>query len=102
MPTKDEVDEFMDKCSFSSEVLNGVAGFRATSQVNGNSIFLPIAGFRIESTVRDYRKGPSFWFWSSSLLEDYPLCAYNLSFRSVYNGGSVDRYWGFPVRPVMD
>lgn len=44
MPTAEEIDELVDKCIWEWTTLDGVAGCKVTSPVNGNSIFLPAAG----------------------------------------------------------
>ena len=43
MPTKDEMQEMVDKCSWEWTQINGVNGYKITGP-NGNSIFLPAAG----------------------------------------------------------
>lgn len=47
-PTADECSELLctDYTTLSIETLNGVKGARITSKINGNSIFLPISGYR--------------------------------------------------------
>jgi hypothetical protein len=76
-----------------------VNGYKVTSKKNGNSIFLPAAGYRDDSSL--YGAGSYGYYWSSSLYADYPNYAYVLLFRS----GGMDwdygyRYYGFSVRPV--
>jgi hypothetical protein len=76
-----------------------VNGYKVTSKKNGNSIFLPAAGYRYGSSLDD--AGSYGDYWSSSLRTDYPSYAYDLYFYSDY----VDWYGsyrciGFTVRPV--
>ena len=80
--------------------LNGKYGRKITSMSNGNSIFLPAAG---------YRSGPSLnyagsygLYWSRSLDTSYNICAYYLYFNSsnIYTLNYVDRCYGQSVRPV--
>ena len=99
MPTRAEQDELRKKCTWKWTTQNGVNGYIVTSKSNGNSIFLPAAGYRCDSPL--YSAGSFGYYWSSSLYTDYPNGAYNLSFDS----NSVDwvyynRNLGFSVRPV--
>jgi hypothetical protein len=76
-----------------------VNGYKVTSKKNGNSIFLPAAGCRHDSSLG--LAGSYGYYWSSSLYTDYPSYACVLSFYSddvVWN--DYYRYIGFTVRPV--
>lgn len=44
MPSQADIQELLSNCSWTSETINGVAGYRVTS-TNGNSIFLPDGSF---------------------------------------------------------
>ena len=99
MPTKAEQDELREQCIWSWTTQNGVNGYKVTSKKNGNSIFLPAAGYRYDSSL-DYA-GSDGYYWSSSLGADDPNNAYDLDFLSDYVGWSNnDRCIGFTVRPV--
>ena len=54
MPTKAEQDELRNNCTWTWTTLNGVDGYRVTGP-NGNSIFLPAAGFRTTNPTRSCR-----------------------------------------------
>jgi hypothetical protein len=76
-----------------------VNGYKVTSKKNGNSIFLPAAGFRDVSSL--YYAGSFGYYWSSSLDADYPNYAFGLVFNSDNVGrGSGNRSCGLTVRPV--
>jgi hypothetical protein len=76
-----------------------VNGYKVTSKKNGNSIFLPAAGCRYDSSL--YGAGSTGYYWSSSLGTGYPCSAYDLVFYSDYvDWYYSDRYIGFTVRPV--
>ena len=99
MPTKAEQDELREQCIWSWTTQNGVNGYKVTSKKNGNSIFLPAAGYRYDSSL-DYA-GSYGYYWSSSLYTGDPKFAYYLYFTSVgvdWDGNY--RYIGFTVRPV--
>ena len=98
MPTKEEQDELRTKCKSVWTKLNGVNGYKVIGP-NGNSIFLPAAGFMIGSGLCG--AGSSGYYWSSSLNADDPSDAYFVYFLSVYVYWSRNpRYYGQSVRPV--
>ena len=98
MPTDAEQTELRNNCTWTSTRQNGVKGYKVTSKSNGNSIFLPAAGFRNDSSL--YYAGSICKYWSSSLGTDRPdgaSCVDSYS-GDVYSNSS--RYYGFSVRPV--
>ena len=99
MPTDAEWTELREQCTWTWTTQNGVKGYKVTSKSNGNSIFLPAAGYRVNSDLG--YAGSDGYYWSSSLYTDSPSEAYVLGFDS----GSVGRYsnyrcCGQSVRPV--
>ena len=100
MPTKAEQDELRNNCTWNWTTLNGVNGYRITG-LNGNSIFLPAAGYR--DGVEVYSQGYCGHYWSSSLSSDgsYHACGLALV-SSGYDWDSGLRYFGQSVRPVCE
>ena len=97
MPTTEEQQELIDKCTWEWTTLNGVNGYRVTGP-NGNSIFLPGAGYRDGAGVYEGSAGNC---WSSSLGSSSSNNAYFLAFFSpTYYRYSYYRYDGLTVRPV--
>ena len=100
MPTIDEIQELRDNCTWTWTTQNGVKGYEVKSKKNGNSIFLPAAGYRKGSVLSN--AGSWGYFRSSSLYIGYNDYACNLNFDSdrhdKYNYSR--RYLGFSVRPV--
>ena len=100
-PTYVELQELYDNCSWSWTTLNGVCGHKLTSNHNGNSIFLPAAGYRaFDSLLYAGSRGS---YWTSSLNESKPSGVYVLDLDSdhyVWNdfGG---RCYGCPVRAIV-
>ena len=80
MPTKEEQRELIDNCTWTWITQNGVNGYKVISKINGNSIFLPAAGSRDGTSV--FNVGFAGDYWSSSLDESGPYCAYDLRFDS--------------------
>ena len=74
MPTKEEFEELYNNTTYTWTQQNGVNGKLFTAS-NGNSLFLPAAGYNNIGYLGDY--------WSSSLLTDDPLVAWDFGFSSV-------------------
>lgn len=99
MPTRAELEELTANTTSTWETLNGVNGRRFTSKTNGNSIFVPAAGFCFDGPVDNV--GSYGGLWSSSLYESDPRSGWGLYFGS--SGVYVDisyRYNGLAVRAV--
>ena len=104
MPTTADFQELIDNTN-SEWVDNyngtGVKG-RLFTASNGNSIFLPAAGYRYGTLLSD--AGSYGYYWSSSLGSDCPDRAYYQDFNSGYvdvgSGGYDIRCYGHTVRPV--
>lgn len=98
IPTLDEQKELLNKCTWTRTTQNGVNGYRVTGP-NGNSIFLPAAGYR-DGTGLDL-SGMYGDYWSSSLSSNISYYAYYLYFDSgIHDWYNGYRYNGRPVRPV--
>ena len=98
MPTDAECTELREQCTWKWTTQNGIKGYLVTSKKNGNSIFLPAAGYRT-GTCLYY--GSDGRYWSSSLRGNYSLSAYGVSFNSDdVNRYYSNRYIGLYVRPV--
>ncbi|MBQ7818234.1 MAG: hypothetical protein IJ341_00900 [Bacteroidales bacterium] len=103
MPTKAEQDELRDtnNCTWEWTTQNGVNGYKVTSKKNGNSIFLPAAGYRNGSDL--YGAGSYGNYWSSSLSTGYSSDACYVGFSSGYVGWySNYRGLGRSVRAVCE
>ena len=105
MPTKEEFDELVDRCSWELRIQKGKKGYTVTSKVNGNSIFLPLSG---------YWRGNHFGdgvgrYWTSSLRTEDPFDAYSIEFgysptfeSDMIGWNSTSRSYGLTIRPVSD
>ena len=101
MPTLEEQKELKNNCTWEWTTQNGVEGYKVTSKTNGNSIFLPAAGYRRGTYLFD--SGSEGDYWSSSLNEDYSDLAYRLYFYSGNCGWYVSsRFLCYTVRPVSN
>lgn len=101
MPTYEELQELVDNCVWEWMTQNGMKGYRVTGK-NGNSIFLPAAGWR--SGVVQYYKGVNGIYWCSTpyVGSNYGN-AYRMDFGNGYQRTSHSaRYDGISVRPVCE
>ena len=99
MPTKAELDELLTKCTLEWTSLNGVLGYKVTGP-NGNSIFLPSAGYRFATDVYHGVRYDGYC-WSSSLGSRSCDAGY-LGFGDRYTvWADSNRYYGLSVRPVL-
>ena len=80
MPTVEEFDELVDpaKCTWEWTTKDGVNGYKVTGKKTGNSIFLPITGFRFYGDVQ-FRAVKGV-YWSSILYSGNPFKAWCLEF----------------------
>ena len=100
MPTESEFIELVKQCSWKKAALNGVDGFYVISKVNGNRIFLPFAGYRYQTRLKD--AGLKGHYWSSSLEAANPNSACHLFFKKSVGRSYSFRYFGQSIRPVKD
>ena len=98
MPTDAELTELREKCKWTWTSQNDVNGYKVVGP-NGNSIFLPAAGYKDGESLLITRSFGNYW--SSSLYPDYSDLAYSVYFYSdvVVRYGS-NRDHGRSVRPV--
>ena len=102
MPTKAEQDELRNTnyTTWTWTTQNGVKGYKVTSKTNGNSVFLPAAGYRRGSSLND--AGSRGFYWSSSLDTSRSNFAFILYFISSNVGwGNNYRRCGLSVRAVL-
>ena len=106
MPTSDEWNELRSKCQHKEISLNGVNGMLYIGK-NGNSIFLPGAGY-VDSEEMYGKRSPYYWS-SSQYMEysgrpfggpDWACCFIDCNGAPQIN--IFDRYRGCPVRPVFE
>ena len=101
MPTIDEMTELHKKCKWKWTKQKGVKGYKVTGP-NGKSIFLPAAGYRLDTSL--YGAGSIGNFWSSTLYESFAYCARSLNFSS--SDHVTDDYYircySQSIRPVSE
>ena len=97
MPTATEQVELGEECNWEWTTLNDVNGYKVTGP-NGNSIFLPAAGYCIGTGI--YYTGSDGHYWSSSLSFSSESAYYARFYGDVYKFNYSSRFYGYSVRPV--
>ncbi len=100
MPSEAEWRAFYRNCSSEWTTVNGIYGRRFTGP-NGNSIFLPAAGYREDGNL--IRRGRDGCYWSGPIYSEDWWYVWKLSFTD----GKTDWYFhhrthGLSVRPVSE
>ena len=98
MPTVEEQTELRTECTWTWTTLNGVNGYNVEGP-NGNSIFLPAAGYRGDSDF--YFVGSDGFYWSNSLDTGSSDYAWILYFGFGEVGNFNARCCGQSVRGVL-
>ncbi|MGP1392557.1 MAG: hypothetical protein ACTTK1_01145 [Candidatus Cryptobacteroides sp.] len=101
IPTPDEYQELIEKCTWTWTELNGTKGYEVKSNINGNTIFLPAAGYhnnRYSSEPID--QGVRGIYSTNSLQNSsyYLKCLFFISDR--HDLSFCDRCIGNSIRPV--
>ena len=97
MPTSHEFQELIDSCTWVWDEDN--KGYQVTSNVNGESIFLPVAGYRNGEAVSEETKVNGY-YWTAMLSgTDTHAKAVVLEEGST-TVKSMERYLGLLIRPV--
>lgn len=102
LPTKAEMEELENQCTWTWTTQGGNNGYRVTSKKNGQSIFLPASGYIYGTLLLE--AGEHGCYWSSTPNGNETNFAYSLYFDS---SGSICVYWinrscGRSVRPVLE
>ena len=103
MPSKEQCEELINSTYNIVEwetQENGIKGLRITSRTNGNSIFVPAAGFR--ERYDDAYTNQYGLYWTRSLSEQYSKWAYQFAFSWSITVTDIWRFYGKTVRPVRN
>ena len=102
-PTRVEIKELLDdtKCEWTWDATK--KGYTVKGLKTGKSIFLPAAGGREGTSLKE--AGTGGLYWSSTVHESDPLkaCYFYFNFNSGnHSWASLERYYGFSVRAVTE
>ncbi len=103
MPTIEEQNELINYCTIEWTSDGNMRGCKITG-LNGNSIFLPAAGYRTGNQLVQnnlFVAGKLGYYWTASLVPEKPYDGWLIYFEgSNYMVYSADRYFGYSVRAV--
>ena len=102
-PTKSEIDELVEYCTYSVEYVNGVKGARYTGR-NGQSVFFPFAGY-YKLIFGPYNTGKGGQYWTVTPYDGETGTHWILATDRSEQADDNAYYWplyyfSFPVRPV--
>ena len=101
IPTYEGWNELLSNCKWTWGKKNGVSGYKATSLLNGNSIFLPAAGYNNSS--QPLFAGSKGYYWESTNIKmgGNPVYAYDMELSSDKVSWNFNyRSIGQSIRPV--
>ncbi len=99
LPTADEFEELFSCCDYEWTEQDGVQGYKFTSRSNGNSIFLPCAGSRTQSTFSGVGSDGHYMTGSVNPSDSKFYISYD--FNSSFNGrGTQPVYAALSARAV--
>lgn len=103
MPTRGEIQELCNNNYTTSEwtTVNGVYGRRVTSKTNGNSIFLPAAGYRRDAELYGCGTYGNYWSRSLSTIGSDRACYLYINLDSRNWSNNAYRDGGCCVRAVL-
>ena len=105
MPTLDECEELVNNCTWTwTENYNNtrVAGRIVTSNINGNSIFLPTTGYYHDNNIIGSSKGGDYWSSSLSTSSQKGKDMFYDSESEEVKISDYERYYGLAVRAVTE
>lgn len=104
LPTKEQIRELIFNCTWSEEVYNGVIGAYVVGP-NGNSIFLPYSGCKVDRVTQEQSRYG--YYWSKSLdgfaskgTSENTAGMLRICEDGTRNNYNMDRYVGCTVRAV--
>ena len=113
IPTVDEFEELRDNCTLALTKVSGKWGIMFTSKINGNTLFIPNAGY-YNSNEYHYvnEEGGTIYYWTATWwASNYGarVARMGLAPQSQYADKRLldfvlgsPRYEGYPFRPVSD
>ena len=105
IPSDNQIYELQRACTFSWTSLNGINGGLFTSKTNGNRIFLPAAGYFIESSLVNQGAIGYYWVGNQYPYQGYEEGAFYFyigSGKAAYGGSYYfNRCYGLPIRPIF-
>ena len=101
LPTKAELEELEENCTWSWTTQGGKQGCKVTGP-NGNSIFLPAAGFRCGTSLGLAGERGDYWSSTPNASDANSACCLRFNSSIQHVGSSDHYYYGRSVRPVSE
>lgn len=99
MPTAAEFEELYSNCTTLWTMRNGVYGLLFTSNVNGNTLFFPAAGYYNGTLL--YNRGTNGFYWSTSYNSGSYARSLSFNSSSINPQNIGSRRFGYTVRAVL-
>ena len=102
VPTKDQLQELISGCTYTSSTYKGVNGVLLTSKANSQTLFIPLGGLlflKSNSTLMENY----MYIWSCTANEKDASKAYSACSDTTYmwiDATNEVAVYGMPVRPV--
>jgi len=98
-PTQENFSELINECECTYEEQNGVNGLTCVGP-NGNSIFLPAAGFSSSGTYYNEEAG---YYMTKSVYQNNTKSVWLLKFNDgeTYSTWTNYRCYGYTIRPIL-
>lgn len=100
IPTSADFIELVNNCTADWVSINGVNGYLLTSSLNGNSIFIPAAGFYPGATLQNNNLAGSYW--AQGYVSELNAKRLFFSSTQINPQSNSERRDGFSIRPVFD
>lgn len=99
MPTSTEFKELVDNCTIVWTTMDGVSGRLFTSNINGNTLFFPAAGYF--NGTSHVARGLNGDYWSSKYVSAENALIMTFNSTNVSSQSNSSRRYGFSVRAVL-
>lgn len=103
MPTLEEFQELIEKCTWEAMTYNGIQG-RKIIGPNGNCIFIPLAGLYKDTKISSLQYDGYYWLGTYSSESDFHAASMNI--HGYFNSPGTllyeYRYYGLTIRAVSD
>ena len=101
IPSNGEMWSLKANCTDEWTFINGIEGVKFTSEVNGNSIFIPMAPIRTGNSIVH---GQQSYYWLDAINKDDQTLAGTYYLDTYWDNNwptaGKERYLGLPIRPV--
>ena len=102
IPTQSEWRELEKNCYWKAEEQNGVSGYLITSEINGNSIFLPKSALRRDDFYDNQTACGGYWTSDRNTGDPYEAYCLYAGPSGTYSSRLLkNRCYGLTLRPVL-